>query len=271
MNDSSRDSRASPVGLPVLAGRVGRPPTTRTGPASSTPDSSNVSRTAAHTSARAVASSAPSRAAHSAGAGPAQADRVVEVARVDPAAGKDAHARRERHRGLAPQQVDLRTCRRPRPQQHHRRRVARLGRRQLARGVRPRLLDEVGRQRDPQHRGAQTSTTSSTSTGTSSGSAATPTADRACLPASPNTSPSSSEAPLATLGCAVKSGVDATKTTTLTTRLIADELADLGLDRGERVEGALPRALVALLLGHLVADLAGRQHRAVARAAAGRP
>ena len=42
-------------------------------PASSTPDSSNVSRTAAHTNARAVASSVPSRAAHEAGDGPAHA------------------------------------------------------------------------------------------------------------------------------------------------------------------------------------------------------
>jgi hypothetical protein len=41
-------------------------------PASSTPDSSNVSRTAAHTSAFVSASSADSNDAHSAGGGPAQ-------------------------------------------------------------------------------------------------------------------------------------------------------------------------------------------------------
>jgi hypothetical protein len=45
-----------------------------------------------------------------------------------------------------------------------------------------------------------TSTMASTSTGAPSGSEATPTAARACLPASPKTSTSSSLAPLTTLG-----------------------------------------------------------------------
>ena len=49
---------------------------------------------------------------------------------------------------------------------------------------------------------------------------------------------------MATCGWPVKSGVEATNATTLTTRLTADEVADLGLDRGERVERALLRALV---------------------------
>ena len=47
----------------------------------------------------------------------------------------------------------------------------------------------------------------------------TPTAERAWTPASPNTLPNSSEAPFATWGCPLKSGVDATNATTLTTRL----------------------------------------------------
>jgi hypothetical protein len=42
------------------------------------------------------------------------------------------------------------------------------------------------------------------------------------VPASPKTSPSSSETPLATCGCAVKSGVEAMNATTLTTRVTAE-------------------------------------------------
>ena len=62
------------------------------------------------------------------------------------------------------------------------------------------------------------STWISTSTGASSGSTATPTALRACTPLSPSTSPSSSLAPFSTPGCPVKSGAEATKPTTFTTR-----------------------------------------------------
>ncbi len=58
--------------------------------------------------------------------------------------------------------------------------------------------------------GHQASTTSSTSTGEPSGSSATPTALRTCTPASPNTSCSSREAPLATAGWPVNPGALAT-------------------------------------------------------------
>ena len=72
MNDNARVSsatRSSSQSDPVVS------PTTDEAdvPASSTPDSSNVSRTAAHTSARAIASSTPSRDAHEEGDGPAHA------------------------------------------------------------------------------------------------------------------------------------------------------------------------------------------------------
>ena len=72
MNDSARPSsatRSASHSSPVVSS------TTDDGdvPASSTPDSSNVSRTAAHTSARAVASSVASRSAQEAGDGPAHA------------------------------------------------------------------------------------------------------------------------------------------------------------------------------------------------------
>ena len=61
----------------------------------------------------------------------------------------------------------------------------------------------------------------STSTGEFRGSSETPTAERACAPLSPNTSPNSSEAPLMTPGCPSKSLADATNPTTLTTRTTA--------------------------------------------------
>src|ERR1700722_15835782 len=64
----------------------------------------------------------------------------------------------------------------------------------------------------------RTSNTASTSTATLPGSAAMPTAERACLPASPNTSPISSEHPFTTCGWSVKSGVELTKPTSLTQR-----------------------------------------------------
>src|SRR5690606_36620028 len=70
--------------------------------------------------------------------------------------------------------------------------------------------------------GHLTSAMSSTSTGASSGSTATPTALRACFPASPNTSTSSSLAPLTTCGWPVKPGALATKPTTLTIRTTDD-------------------------------------------------
>src|SRR6266508_2455758 len=72
------------------------------------------------------------------------------------------------------------------------------------------------------HVGHATSTRISTSTGASSGSTGTPTALRACAPASPNTWPSSSEAPFAICGWPVNSGVEATKASTLTTRFTCD-------------------------------------------------
>ncbi len=62
-----------------------------------------------------------------------------------------------------------------------------------------------------------TSTTSSTSTGASIGSDVTPTAERACRPDSPKTSPSSSLAPLITAGWPVNPG---------STSHVADDLDD---------------------------------------------
>ena len=104
---------------------------------------------------------------------------------------------------------------------------------------------------------AQTSTMISTSTGASSGSTGTPTAERACTPASPKTLPSSSETPLATCGWPVKSGVEATKHDDLDDPLDQREVADLGLDGGDGVQRALLRAVDRLLEADLAADLAG--------------
>ena len=71
MKETSRASsarRSSSQSSPVVSSTT----ESVVGPASSTPDSSNVSRTAAQTRARANASSVSSRAAHSAGVGPTQ-------------------------------------------------------------------------------------------------------------------------------------------------------------------------------------------------------
>src|SRR6202012_769637 len=83
------------------------------------------------------------------------------------------------------------------PEQDHRGRVSRGRRRE------PSVPDVPGpggqlRRNAKLAQESATSAISSTSTGVSSGSTATPTALRACLPASPNTSVSSSLAPLMT-------------------------------------------------------------------------
>ena len=189
--------------------RPGRPPSRRrwcprrpsrpTGPASRTPDSSNVSRTAAQTSARASSVEQPERRRPVGDRRPRPGDVLGEVARVDAAAGEDAHAGRERHRRLPTQQVDL-GPRRAVAHQHDGRGVARLGRGGLAGLVGARLVDERLREGGRFKRQPATSTMSSTSTGTSSGSTETPTAERAWRPMSPNTSARNSEAPLATFG-----------------------------------------------------------------------
>ena len=75
----------------------------------------------------------------------------------------------------------------------------------------------------------------------------------------PNTSPRNSEAPLAIFGCAVKPGSEATKTMTLTTRL----MAETALPGGQGVQPALPGGGVPRLLGHGPAELAGRHQLTV--------
>ena len=224
-------------------------------PASSTPDSSKVSRTAAHTSARARSS--------------------VDAELLGPALRRRARPRRPwcRSRAGRRRRRGRRTCRRrsssrpagaagrPRarrraraaPDQHDGGGVARLGRLPGAVGELTGERDEVvaqarRRDRDP-HAPGPTSTMISTSTGASRGSTGTPTAERACTPASPKTSPSSSEAPLATFGWPVKSGVRGHEADHLDHARDGGEVADLGLDGGDRVQRALPGAGVGLLLG----------------------
>ena len=201
---SSRDSSATRSASQSVAGRVGDDlVTVRTRPAARrTPRTSRVRRR------RPARAPSPRRSraasAHSAGAGPAHADVGVEVARVDAAAGVDAHAAGELHRDLAAQVVDRR------PALGRRSRITVAASRGSTGSRRPvgvllGHLDQVVRQRGPAGSGSSrvrshSSTMTSTSTGASSGSTATPTADRACTPASPKTVPNSSEAPLATLG-----------------------------------------------------------------------
>ena len=142
----------------------------------------------------------------------------VGVAGVDPAAGEDHHPRRERHRGDPAQHEHLdRAAVAAAPSRTNITVAAGFGATGLGPGaVEPGAGARVGETADrevPGHvraRGRSVSprrsTTISTSTGASSGSTATPTAERACMPASPKALPSSSEAPLTTPGWPVKDG-----------------------------------------------------------------
>src|SRR6185503_16133506 len=69
-----------------------------------------------------------------------------------------------------------------------------------------------------------TSTMHSISTGMPIGSEPMPTAERACLPASPNTCTKRSEQPLMTLGCSENSGVAFTMPSSFTTRFTRSRL-----------------------------------------------
>src|SRR5699024_3251312 len=150
-------------------------------------------------------------------------DRCVTVAWVHAATREHIHPGRERHRRLPAHQVRLHPVRAV-PEHDDGGRVPRWcrgGDRPVRQMVTQTRRDGVP---DPHLSGvpAATSTIISTSTGPSSGSTGTPTALRACCPASANTVPISSLAPFATLGCAVKSVVLATNATTLTTRTTLD-------------------------------------------------
>ncbi len=87
--DSSRDSnatRSASQSAPVVSATT----VSADSPASRTPDSSNVSRTAAHTIARASSSSTPSRPAQSAGVGPAQLTELSKSRGSTPPPGNTA-------------------------------------------------------------------------------------------------------------------------------------------------------------------------------------
>ena len=115
-----------------------------------------------------------------------------------------------------------------------------------------------------------TSAISSTSTGAFSGSTATPTALRACLPASPKTSPSSSLAPLIDLRLAVEAGRAGHEADHLHDPADLRQPADHGRRRGERVQRAGAGQVGRLLGADLGTDLAGAaslpfDHRHLAR------
>src|SRR5215469_2582710 len=98
------------------------------------------------------------------------------------------------------------------------------------------------------------STIISTSTGELPGSPAMPTAERACLPASPNTSTMRSENPLTTSGWSPKPSAELTMPSTLTTRLTRSRLPSA--DLCEHDEASLPCRLSALLHCEVLAELA---------------
>ena len=294
------------VGLPVLAGGVRDDRVGRTAPASSTPASSNVSRTAAHTMACAVAGSSPD-----APPTPRATGRPSATGRSSrgstPAARVGVRASGEGHGGASAQHVDGGAAGRGVPQQQHGRGPAR-GRQGSARPFAsarmrsghsggyhwPLVVDDMAgcyaltrgcsralaRRRAPADAGppahgthpglgaltrayAAISTWISTSTGASSGSTATPTALRACTPLSPSTSPSSSLAPLMTPGCPVKSGAEATKPTTLTTRSIRSRSPTTDLTAASALSAQVRGQLLGLLRRDLGADLAGDRQLAV--------
>ena len=174
-----------------------RPPAARP-----TPRRSRAS--AAHTSARA------SRSSHWSTLGPLRCrrprpgDRGVEVARVDRPSGEREHPCREGHPEVAAQQVDLGTVVASRSSTTVDAPFGVTGVRSPTRKERACSTSSGGSRRVASpgevQRTQETSTTISTSTGASSGRTGTPTADRACWPASPNTWPISSLAPLATPG-----------------------------------------------------------------------
>ncbi len=75
---------------------------------------------------------------------------------------------------------------------------------------------------------------------------ATPTAARACRPASPNTATSKSDAPLITCGTSVKSGVTLTNPLTITTCFQLVQRANGRLDDGQQVQRADSRRFLRL-------------------------
>ena len=91
--------------------RSGAAPAGRSGAASSTPHSSNVSRTAACTSAPASSVGHRRRAPHQVGSGPLQRSGSGHVGGVDPTAGKHRHPAGERHPGHPPLQEHLQRVR----------------------------------------------------------------------------------------------------------------------------------------------------------------
>ena len=101
-----------PVGLPVLAAGVRRRRCRASGPASRTPDSSNVSRTAAHTSDRASGSSQVSarRPGGRRRPDPGVVGDAPRRAGRPSRRGRRMHPGGEGHRRRPPQQVDLRAA-----------------------------------------------------------------------------------------------------------------------------------------------------------------
>ena len=123
-------------------------------------------------------------------------DVHVAIRIVNASAGEDVHTRSEGHAGCTSHQVGLEP-----PgiaQEHNSGRIPERRWLPLSGEQRAGALTHLaGHARDAQ---SATSSTISTSTGALMGSPATPTADRACRPASPKISSSNSLAPLMTAG-----------------------------------------------------------------------
>ena len=194
------------------------------------------------------------------GAGPDPADLLLEVTRVDAAAREDAEAAGERHPTGAPEQVDLepallavarpagaRPCWRPwaRPACGCRRRT----RARAARGAR--AAAPSGPLSRPRRSSRPRRGRPAAAPGHRPRTARGP-------PASPKTSPTSSDAPLATPGWPVKSGVEATKTTSFTIRRTWSS-GTSALIAARALRAHCCAHSFGLLRGHRAADLAGRR------------
>src|SRR5680860_438926 len=262
---SSRASRAarsvsqlSPVGSATTV--------SADSPASSTPDSSKVSRTAAHTSARAVASSVPSRAAHWSGAGPVHATAWSKSRASTPPPGKThippAKAIEVRRRSTTV--AALRGSAGSRLPSANARAPSTSSGGSCTRCIRSCLGVLATRSRTPswksrsdlhdqldldggverQHRHADR---------------------RACVPTrlTEDLAEQLGDA-VGHQGLAGEVGSGSDEHDHLDDPLDRGELADLGTDSRDRIERALARALHGLLLAHLATDLAGEHQLSVA-------
>ncbi len=113
------------------------------------------------------------------------------------------------------------------------------------------------------HHQSRSATSTSISTAPPRGSAATPIAERVCRPASPNTSTSNRLAPSTTAGCCSKPCTTGDETEHGEDTFDPIEVAERGLQHGERVQRAPARGFRPLLDAEIEAERSRVDQRAV--------